>query len=354
LEAKLTCSAGGAAPLTPADESFTHQIVAPFGQTQYRSPAWGDRCYHLLHVDGLTVNAGRQLYVHDGRRYAFVGIADRAGQLCIRANAAYSAGADPDEPQVGPIRVAVLEPLRSIQIQADVPAAGSAVDLTFTARFPPVATDPHVVRQDGVVVTDYMNFFQSGYYNGHITLDGVKHEVVDRPGFRDRGWGLRKHEGPPKRGFVASLFCELPDSALYLILYETASGKRVFTNGWLLDRSGVQDTVTEAFHDLRLQGSSVIGAHYEVRFASGRRSDVEVDVVSRNYLAGIGYSADARFRTTAIERFDLTDPQTVALLDGQNDNGSTFRVDGVRGHGYLETGIGVHARYGRQKGTDRA
>lgn len=350
----MTSSPGGPAPLTPADESFTHQLVAPFGQTQYRSPAWGDRCYHLLHVDGLTVNAGRQLYVHDRRRYAFAGIADRDTQVCIRANAQYSAGDDPDEPQVGPVCVTVLEPLSTIRITAAAPEAGAAVDLTFTARFPAVATDPHVVRQDDVVVTDYMNFFQSGRYDGHVTLNGVTHEVVDRAGFRDRGWGLRKHEGPPNRGFVASLFCELPDSALYLILYETASGRRVFTNGWLVDPSGVRDTVIEASHDLRLDGSLVTGAHYDIRFASGRRSQVEVDVISRNYLAGIGYSADARFRTTATERFDLTDPQTVGLLDGQNDNGAAFLVDGVPGHGYLETGIGVHARYRQQKGTHRA
>ena len=62
-------------PLTAADESYSHQLVAPMAQPLYQSPAWGDRCYHLLHVDGLTINAGRQLYVNDQRRYAFFGVA---------------------------------------------------------------------------------------------------------------------------------------------------------------------------------------------------------------------------------------------------------------------------------------
>ena len=57
----------------------------PFLDTAHRSPAWGDRCYHLLHVDGLTINAGRQLYVHAGRRYAFFGVAGRGTQVCVRA-----------------------------------------------------------------------------------------------------------------------------------------------------------------------------------------------------------------------------------------------------------------------------
>jgi len=190
-----------------------------------------------------------------------------------------------------------------------------------------------------------MNFFQSGRYDGTIVLDGTTHRIADRAGFRDRGWGLRKHEGSPRRGFVAALFCELPDSALYLILYETAAGERVFTNGWWLDESGVSDTVVEAHHELTLDGTLVTGGHYDILFASGVRRQVDVHVVTRNYLAGIGYSADARFTATGVERFDLTRPETIALLDGQNDNGSTFVVDGVAGYGYLETGIGVHARY---------
>jgi hypothetical protein len=333
----------GTVPLTGADESFTHQLVAPMIQPAYTSPAWGDRCYHLLHVDGLTINAGRQLYVNDRRRYAFLGVASQAAQVCIRANAPFAPGDDPDEPSVGPVSIEVLEPLKRIRITAA--AQDVQVDLVYTARFPAAATDAHLIESDGVAVTDYMNFFQSGWYDGSIVLDGERHEVVHRAGFRDRGWGLRKHEGSPRRGFVAALFCELPDASLYLILYETASGRRVFTNGWWIDEAGVSDRVVAADHDLVLDGTLVTGAHYEIDFASGAHRSVDVDVITRNYLAGIGYSADPRFRTTAVERFDLTRPETVALLDGQNDNGSIFSVDGVAGHGYLETGIGAHARY---------
>ena len=329
--------------LTGMDESFSHQLVAPFLDTAHRSPAWGDRCYHLLHVDGLTINAGRQLYVHAGRRYAFFGVAGRGTQVCVRAGTEFAAGDDPDQSTVGPVTIEVLEPLRVIRLGVATEAV--TADLTFTARFPAVATEPHVVRRDGVVVTDYMNFFQSGYYDGTVTVEGRRTVVRDRAGFRDRGWGLRKHEGAPRRGFVASLFAELPDAALYLILFETASGERVFTNGWWLDETGVADPVVGAEHDLALDGRAVTGARYEIRFASGAHRSVEVATVSRNYLVGIGYSPEPRFRAPGVERFDLTDPATLTLLDGQTDNGCTVTVDSVTGHGYLETGIGVHARY---------
>lgn len=334
------------AVLTAADESFTHQLVAPSVTPKYDAAEWADRCYHLLHVGGLTINAGRQLYINDNRRYAFLGVASEQTQVCIRADAGFAVGDDPNNDTVGPVTITVLEPLRVIRLAVDAPQAGVVVDLTFTARFPAVTTDPHVVRNaEGTVVTDYMNFFQSGRYDGTVALDGVVQNVVGRAGFRDRGWGLRKHEGSPRRGFVAALFCELPDAALYLILYETASGQRVFTNGWWIDQSGVADTVESAEHDLHLKDSLVIGGHYDIRFASGARREVDVEVVTRNYLVGIGYSPDARFKTAGVERFDLTQPETRDLLRGQTDNGSAFFVDGMAGYGYLETGIGVHARY---------
>ena len=86
-------------------------------------------------------------------------------------------------------------------------------------------------------------------------------EPGERAGFRDRGWGLRKHEGAPRRGFVVFAGVELPDAALYALLYETASGRRVFTNGWLMDESGVADTVVEAEHDRALDAERIHRLH---------------------------------------------------------------------------------------------
>jgi hypothetical protein len=334
-----------AVPLTAADESYTHQLVAPAAQTLYRSPGWADRCYHLLHAEGMTINAGRQLYVNDGRRYAFFGVASRDTQLCVRAAESFAFGDDPDQPTIGAVTVEVLKPLRQIRIAVDAPELDLAADLVYTARFDPVVTEPHLVSQNGEPVTHYMNFFQSGRYDGTVRVGELEHTIAGRFGFRDRGWGLRKHEGSPRRGFVAATFCELPDEAIYVILYETASGRRVFTNGWSIGAGGVRDTVTEARHALELDGTLVCGGRLDLTFASGAQRRVEIEVVARNYLAGVGYSRDERFRRAGTERFDLTDPATVAALDGQNDNGSTFRVDGVVGHGYIETGIGVHATY---------
>jgi hypothetical protein len=208
-----------------------------------------------------------------------------------------------------------------------------------------VATERNLIERDGVVVTDYMNFFQSGVYSGVVTADGVERRIESRAGFRDRGWGLRKHEGAASRGMHIACMCEFPDAALYLLLYETASGRRVFTNGWLMDEGGVADTVAAAEHDLRFDGTRLVDGRMSVALASGDLREIEVMPEGRLWLETLGYTSDPKRAAPGSDRFDLTDPRTRAELDGVFENACRFECRDVSGHGFLETGLGVHARY---------
>ena len=227
----------------------------------------------------------------------------------------------------------------------DDPSGPLAFDLTYEARFPPVASDRNRIELKGEVVTDYMNFFQSGRYSGVLAVDGREVTVSDRAGFRDWGWGLRKHEGSPRRGLVVFIGAELPEAAVYALLYETASARRVFTNGWLMDQDGVADRVVEAEHDLDFDGALLRGGRVALELASGGRREVVIEVRTRLFLSAVGYSADPAAREPGRDRHDLAEPEVTARLVGQTDNGCRFTVDGVEGHGYVETGLGVHARY---------
>jgi len=332
--------------LTPADESYTHQLVAPAAVTAHAEPGWAERCYHLLHVGGATVlHAGRAVYAHAGRRTGFAGITTGEAQHALRLAEPFAPGDDPDRPTIGGLRIEATRPLEEIRLILDEPGFPLSFDLTYRGRFAPAATEPNRIERDGRVVTEYMNLFQSGLYSGLVAVDGAETRLEDRAGFRDRGWGLRKHEGAPRRGLVTACFCELPYEALYAILYETASGRRVFTNGWLLDERGVGDTLTHAEHDLLWDGSLLTGGRLRLVFASGARRTVELDVVGRLHLSTAGYSDDESRTAPGMERHDVTDPAVVADLDGQNDNACRFLVGGVEGHGYVETGLGIHERY---------
>jgi hypothetical protein len=328
------------------DESYRHQLVAPARITAHTDPAWAERCYHLLFVDeGLMLDTGRAVNPYAGSRKAFAGISTGREEHSLRVAEPATAGDDPDRPDTGPVRIEVIEPLEEIRLVLEEPGFPASFDLRYRARFAPVATEPNRIEVGGEVVTDYMNFFQSGLYSGTVVVDGETRTISERAGFRDRGWGLRKHEGAPRRGLVLACMCELPDAALYVLLYETASGRRAFTNGWLVDSSGVRDTVATAEHDLELDGTLLRSGRVALGFASGASGTLEIEVRNRLFLSAVGYSADPAAARPGSERHDLTDPAVVAALDGQVDHGCNFRFEGEQGHGYVETGVGVHTRY---------
>jgi hypothetical protein len=139
---------------------------------------------------------------------------------------------------------------------------------------------------------------------------------------------------------------EFPGTALWYLLYETSSGERAFTNGWIASDSAVEDTITAIEHDLEVdeQGLCTAGA-LRLTCASGRRRELDFQVDARMYLEAIGYSAAHDWPPFGYSVYDTGDPGTVARLNGQNDNGGRCRLDGVEGHGFIETGIGTHPRY---------
>ncbi len=333
-------------PLSPADESYGHMDVAPVLSTAHVDPAWAERCWHLLNLgEGWVLGAGRATWPHGGRQTAVVGVNTGHVQLARRAQDPFAHGDDPNNPQVGPITIEVIRPLQEVRLLLDDPELGLAVDLTYEARFPPVATDRNTIERDGRIVTDYMNFFQPGWYTGVVTAEGEQRRVDRRAGFRDRGWGLRKHEGASRRGMHVFCGCELPGESIYALLYETSSGRRVFTNGWVIGPDGPSDTVRGAEHELRFDGRKLLGGTLAVTLGSGAVRTIEIEAEGRMWMESVGYTAVAGRGDPGADRLALGDPEIQVAYDGLFDNACRFTVDGADGYGYVEVGLGVHARY---------
>jgi hypothetical protein len=333
-------------PLTAADESYRHQDVSPLLNTAHVDPAWAERCWHLLNLgDGWVLGAGRATWPHGGRRTAVAGVNTGNVQYARRAQEAFAPGDDPDAPQVGPIRIEAVRPLQEVRLTLDDPDLDLAFDLHYEARFPPVPTDRNTIERDGQVVTDYMNFFQPGVYSGWVRAEGEERRVQRRAGFGDRGWGLRKHEGSARRGMHVFCACELPEDSIYLLLYETASGRRVFTNGWVFGPAGVADTVRGVEHELRFDGRKLLGGELSLTLASGARRQIAVEAEGRIWMESVGYTAVAGRGDPGADRLDLTDPAVHEAYDGLFDNACRFHVDGQDGHGFVEVGLGIHQRY---------
>jgi hypothetical protein len=252
---------------------------------------------------------------------------------------------DPDGPKVGPVTLEVEQAFDRIHLVLGEPNFPLSYDLTFEARFPPVAHDPTLVERDGEVMTNSMSFFQSGSFDGTVVLDGEKHQVIDRAGFRDRSWGVRKHDGAPRRGFVVFLAAEFEGESLYVLLHETASGRRAYTGGWAMTPDGAVDNVLAAEHDLDFAEAWIEGGSLRLEMESGRQREVGFETQTRLFLSGVGYSPDPESKKPGTDDFDITDLAVARRLEGQTDHGSRFTEGDRVGHGYVEVGRGIHPRY---------
>ena len=91
---------------------------------------------------------------------------------------------------VGPIQIEVIEPLRKLRVIVEN-HEGIAADLTFTGRAFPVE-EPRFTRRIGPrTFMDYTRMTQNGHWSGWIEIDGVRHDLKDAVGTRDRSWGVR-------------------------------------------------------------------------------------------------------------------------------------------------------------------
>lgn len=117
--------------------------------------------------------------------------------------------ADPGETVVGPFRLEVLEPMRSIRVRLEPNETGIACDLRFIARTASVEEGRQIARRGGRVFMDATRFAQYGRWQGEIQYDGKRLAIDPTRVFatKDRSWGIRP-VGEPESGGAPML--ELP------------------------------------------------------------------------------------------------------------------------------------------------
>ena len=118
--------------MSAADESYTHQIVAPRLLSARLDPTWAERTYLSVRLaPELMFNAGRAVYPYRGVSKAFMSVATGTAQHAVRAVETFAPGDDPDDPQVGALRIEVVEPLRELRLTHDARDSRFELDLTF-------------------------------------------------------------------------------------------------------------------------------------------------------------------------------------------------------------------------------
>jgi hypothetical protein len=253
----------------------------------------------------------------------------------------------------GPIRVDILEPLKRWRYSCEPNDSGISFELEYEARNLPYQINQPPVRKNGRLIHHDVYVFQPGYYTGRVTLDDQTFELDRVAGQRDRTWGLRAAgEGQLPHGLLAWLDAEFDDVSILAHIRDRGDDVPQVRDGAVYHDNGPVVPIVEFEHDLRFDYKTrqFEGGTIRLVDETGEEWVVEIEPQFRIHLSGAGYTSTKTRRgrlpvPSWHERWDLTDPDLVARVEGLNDNVSHMRCNGRTGHGVLETSIGEHTRY---------
>ncbi len=302
--------------------------------------------------------------VRDGEQHAFHG--------------SRRAPSEPTETTVGPFRLEVVEPMRSIRLIIEPNETGIECDLLFRARTACIEEGRQTWSQNGRVALDNTRFAQFGRWEGSIRYDG--REVIVDParvfGTKDRSWGLRPVGDPDPGGAPAT---ELPqfyflwapinwkDRCTHFGVFENDDGRPWHWDAAIVPAyedpnliPGVEENkladIVEVGHQLSyIPGTRRAGgAEVYLVEANGARHDIKLEPLICFRMKGIGYTHPEWGHgcwkgelAIAAESWKCDDLDPMAVENQHIQQVMRATCNGETGVGVMEQlAIGPHARYG--------
>jgi len=343
--------------LTPLDDYLCHQTPYPIDTVFTSDRNFYDRYYFNCHdIDGnVFLVLGMGLYPNIGVIDAFATCSYKGYQYNVRASRELNF--DRLNTTVGPISVQVLEGLRRLRMSCEKNDWGLDFDLTFEGTTFPTE-EPHFFRRaNSRAVMDYTRLTQVGRWSGELSVAGDRFTVEPSTwwGGRDRSWGVRPVGGPeppsaPARDGLASFHWQwavfqFEDEAIYYTTTEDHTGTPWHCTVARAKTFPSQEHRRLALvkHDIRLlPGTRTFhGATITVRDGD-QDIAIECEPLNTLYMAGAGYGGAWRHGMyhgpLAVEgdRWDLSDPNTLAMIKGQNETVCNYRMGDKLGHGIFE------------------
>lgn len=367
--------------LSPFDEFPIHPSADPIAHPASGDPNHYDRYWFNGHQREGAFYFGAAM-----GHYPVRGIIDAAFAVVIDGveHSVFASGAMPTDRSttIGPLRIEVKEPLRTIRFLVEQNDQGISCDLTFVATTVAIE-EPRQQRhtKEGIVVTDHTRLTQWGTWEGTVRVDNERIEVApgEVPGTRDRSWGIRPVGDQvqvlrqPTEPQIFWLWSPLhfEDRCTHLALHEYGDGRRWLETALVLDpippgaapwsRDGVREC-----HDIgyRLEwepGRREI-ASAQLWFTDPKEGEthIEVEKLFTFYMRGLGYfhphwGHGSNHGPLAVGResinLDDFDPADFSSLHLQNVVRAT--MGGRRGVGVVEQiAIGPHQPSGLTGLTD--
>jgi hypothetical protein len=161
---------------------------------------------------------------------------------------------------------------------------GLEFDLTWRARAP--AWFGEVGVQD---TAKFDHLFQSGLYDGTLSIDGVSQRIDGWYGQRDRSRGVRTMSGG--QGLHIWYQAQFEDRSVGFLLVETRDHERLLLEGAVMHVDGGLDPIGDVRHDLTFdENLDLVSGRVLVATDSGARYEIDTDArAGGGYMAGGGY-----------------------------------------------------------------
>ncbi len=302
--------------LNPLDDYPIHQTGGPLTQ-----PASGDRNHYDRYffngydADGsgdLFFAAAMGLYPNRSVIDAAFSVVSDGVQRNVHASG--RAPVDRADTACGPIRIEIVEPLRTLRLIVDPEVHGIGCDLTWRARTVAVEEDRFVRHAGPRVVMDYTRLTQFGTWEG--TVHAGDRDVTVTPdtflGSRDRSWGIRTvgegEGGAPGTSMPQFFWLWAPinfrDGATHFDVNETATGQRwhqtgfdiplIASDGPVLDIGGLPESA-EPMRSVDWHIDWAPGTRRSAAAAltftpwNGEAGTIELEPILTFQMLGIGY-----------------------------------------------------------------
>ena len=221
---------------TALDELFIHQIPEPLPNVVTHHEHWRESYFFVMHPRDRMGDVVILTMAHYPARQEMdsLQLGQIDGQFVFgRYSRPY--GDDPHTTKVGPVSIDIVEPYKSIRLQADPAEAVVGLDITFTARTQHYGLRRGTMKAGHETIWDQSHMLQSGVYNGTYTHKGQAREVRDWWGQRDHSWGIRDHRRCPMWNWLA---IQLPDGMFAIWCWELPNGARIYTDGCFAPADG--------------------------------------------------------------------------------------------------------------------
>jgi hypothetical protein len=266
--------------------AFHDELVAP--GTPDLPERFFDRFVFNLHATDATAPSilfGLGVYPPKDTVDGFVILVTESEQRNVRFSTALTAT---DGSSAGPLSWRVVEPMQTWHVALAPNPTAVEFDLTWRARtrawFGEVG-----VNGGGEVTAAFDHLFQSGFYDGTLSIDGQTQQIEGWYGQRDRSRGVRSMSGG--QGLHIWYQCQFADRCVGFLLVEDRRHRRLLLEGAVMHADGKLDTVVDVGHDLTFDDQlDLVSGRVTITTESGATYLIDADArAGGGYMAGGGY-----------------------------------------------------------------